>query len=70
MTDHTYTFVSGALPQQETDACAYAVRDVLDRKQNKMVSFTEAVSRGLIDKETGAYWDNKDNQTIYIGNLI
>ncbi|ELU02288.1 hypothetical protein CAPTEDRAFT_227872 [Capitella teleta] len=48
----------------------YAVHAVVDLKAKTRVSFTEAVRKGLISQETGAYWNNRDNESIYVGDAI
>merc|ERR1712226_1264415 len=42
----------------------FAVFGVLDRRKDKRVPFHEAAKQGLIDKEEGTYYDNKEGKTL------
>ena len=48
----------------------YAIHAVVDLLEKKRVTFSTAVKMGLIDQETGAYFDNKNKESIYIGDAI
>ena len=48
----------------------YAVRAVVDRRLKKTVTFHEAVKRGLIDKESGAFRDTVTGEKMYVGDAI
>ena len=48
----------------------YAVRAVVDLRTNKVISFQEAVAKGIIDKESGAFYNRKTNEKMYIGDAI
>lgn len=48
----------------------YAIRAVVDRKNKKTVTFDEAVRLGLVDRDTGAYYDNVTNEKLYIGDAL
>lgn len=51
-------FGYGAGTVQEEVLKTYAVHAVVDQKQKRKVAFHEAVTRGLIDKNTGEYINN------------
>ena len=48
----------------------YAIHSVVDQKAKSKVSFTEALKKNLIDRTTGAYYHNVDNEDIYVGDAI
>ena len=62
-----FWFPPGPIPKAEVEACAYAIRAVMDRRQKKTISFQDAVSRGIIDRESGAYKDTSNGKTMMIG---
>jgi len=43
--------------EPETGSKTYAVRAVVDRRHNATVTFHEAVKRGIIDRDSGAFLD-------------
>jgi len=47
----------------------YAVRAVVDRRQNKTVTFHDAVQRGIIDRESGAFLDTLTNEKVSMQTL-
>ena len=49
------------------ESSSYAVRAVMDRRTNRTLSFHDAVSRGIIDRDTGAYHDTKTGKSMLIG---
>ena len=49
---------------------SYAVRAVVDRAAKKTITFHEAVAKGIIDKETGAFKDTVTNEIMYVGDAI
>lgn len=57
-------------PEPEIISKTYAVRAVVDRRMKKTVTFHEAVRRGIIDKESGAYRDTLNNEKMYVGDAI
>ena len=46
---------TGPPPEPEVISKTYAVRAVVDRRLKKTVTFHEAVRRGIIDRESGAF---------------
>lgn len=48
----------------------YAIHAVVNLVEKKRVSFTEAVRSGLINQETGAYYDSRTDESMYIGEAI
>ena len=48
----------------------YIVRAVVDQRLRTVVPFHEAVSRGIIEKDTGAYVNNKTGEKMYVGDAI
>lgn len=60
----------GEKPETEVVTTTYAVRAVVDRKQKKTVTFNEAVRRGIIERDTGAYVDTLTGEKIYVGDAI
>lgn len=61
---------TGPEPEPEVVAKTYAVRAVVDRRQKKTVTFHEAVRRGIIDRESGAYKDTLTGDKMYVGDAI
>lgn len=60
----------GEQPEPEVISKTYAVRAVVDRRQKKTITFHEAVRRGIIDKESGAFKDTISNEKMYVGDAI
>jgi len=60
----------GDATEPEVVSKTYAVRGVLDRKANDTIPFQEAVKRGIINKETGAYKDTLSREEMYVGDAI
>jgi len=60
----------GEAPEPETVSKTYAVRAVVDRRQKKTVTFHEAVQRGIIDRESGAFRDTITGDKMYVGDAI
>ena len=60
----------GDQPEPEVISKTYAVRAVVDRRQKKTITFHEAVRRGIIDKESGAFKDTITNEKMYVGDAI
>jgi len=56
--------------EPEVVSKTYAVRAVVDRRQKKTVTFHEAVRRGIIDRDSGAYKDTLTGDTMYVGDAI
>ena len=56
--------------EQETSSTTYAVRAVVDRRQKKTVTFHEAVRRGIIDRDSGAFRDTLTGDRMYVGDAI
>lgn len=48
----------------------YAIHSVVDQKAKKTVSFSQAIRKGLLDKETGAYYHNVTGEYTYVGDAI
>jgi hypothetical protein len=61
---------TGPQPEPEVISKTYAVRAVVDRRQKKTITFHEAVRRGIIDRESGAYKDTQTGDKMYIGDAI
>ena len=49
---------------------AYAVRAVVDRRHKRTITFNEALRRGIIDKDSGAYKDTLTGDSMYVGDAI
>lgn len=60
----------GDAPEPEVVSKTYAIRAVVDRRQKKTITFHDAVRRGIIDKESGAFKDTITNEKMYIGDAI
>ena len=60
----------GDAQEPEVVAQSYAVRAVVDVRRKKVITFQEAVRQGIIDRDTGAYKDNKTGEVMYIGDAI
>ena len=56
--------------EPEYESKTYAVNAVVDQKLKKKVPFYEAVSRGLIDRDTGNYVNNVTGEKIYVAEAI
>ena len=56
--------------ESETVTKTYAVRAVVDRRNKTTVTFQEAVRRGILNKDTGAYHDTLTGDTMYVGDAI
>lgn len=61
---------SAPVSEPETVSKTYAIHGVVDQRRRAKVSFTQAVRSGLINKETGAYYHNTNNEYIYVGDAI
>jgi hypothetical protein len=61
---------TGEAPLPEVVAKTYAVRAVVDLRHKKIITFAEAVRRGIIDKESGAYKNTQTGETMYVGDAI
>lgn len=61
---------TGDVPEPETVVKIYAVRAVVDRRQKKTVTFHEAVRRGIIDRDSGAFRDTLTGDQMYVGDAI
>ncbi|ESO08150.1 hypothetical protein HELRODRAFT_190915 [Helobdella robusta] len=59
-----------SIPEPETIIKTYAVRAVVDRRLKKTVTFHEAVKRGLIDRDSGAFRDTVTGEYMYVGDAI
>lgn len=57
-------------PEPEVIRQSYAVRAAVDRKNKKIISFHDAVVRGIINKESGAFKDTSTGGSMYIGDAI
>lgn len=60
----------GEQPEAEVISTTYAVRAVVDRKEKKTVTFSEAVKRGIIEKDTGNFVDTETGEKLYVGDAI
>jgi hypothetical protein len=60
----------GEAPEPEVVSTTYAVRAVVDRRIKKVVTFQEAVRRGIIDRDSGAFKDTLTGDSMYIGDAI
>jgi hypothetical protein len=60
----------GEAPPPEVISKTYAIRAVVDRRQKKTITFHDAVRRGIIDKESGAFKDTSTMEKMYIGDAI
>lgn len=56
--------------EPETVIKKYAVRAVVDRRQNKTVTFHDAVRRGIIDRDSGSFRDTLTGDRMYVGDAI
>ena len=56
--------------EPEVISKTYAIHAVVDMLRKKRIPFTEAIKEGLIDQESGAYYDNKAKESMYIGDAI
>jgi len=54
----------------EYETKTYAINAVVDQKLQKPVPFVEAIRRGLIDRDTGNYVNNKTGEKIYATEAI
>ena len=54
----------------ELETRTYAIKYVLDQKRQTKVPFHQAVKRGLIDAETGNYYNNVTGEQIYLVDAI
>ena len=61
---------SGQNQEPEVISRTYAVRAVVDRRAKKTISFEEAVNRGIIDRDSGAYKDTLTGDKMYVGDAI
>jgi hypothetical protein len=61
---------TGETPEPEVVSKTYAVRAVVDRRQKKTVTFHEAVRRGIIDRDSGAFRDTLTGDKMYVGDAI
>ena len=59
-------------PEQQPEEVVkkYAVRAVVDRRNKKIITFQDAVSRKIIDKDAGTYYDTETAKSMYIGDAI
>lgn len=48
----------------------YAVHGVVDRARQKVVTFLDAMQRGIVDREAGTYQDTLTGQRMYVGDAI
>ena len=60
----------GDVPEPEEVSKKYAVRAVVDRRHKKIITFQAAVSRGIINKESGAFLDTLTGESMYVGDAI
>lgn len=56
--------------EPEIETKTYAVHAVIDMKNRNRVGFAEAVQQGLINSDTGAYFNNATGESVYIGDAI
>lgn len=61
---------SGDVPSPDVISTTYAVRGVLDRARQKVVTFLDAMRRDIVDRETGTYRDTLTGQRMYVGDAI
>ena len=62
-------FIGEAEPP-EVISQTYAVRAVVDTRYKRVITFADAVRRGIIDKESGAFKDTATGDTMYVGDAI
>ncbi|CAH1781428.1 unnamed protein product [Owenia fusiformis] len=55
-------------PEYETKT--YAVRAAVDQRLKKKIPFSMAVTRGVIDRDTGAYVNNVTHESMFAGDAI
>lgn len=60
----------GDHPEAESTTRTYAVHGVLDKKTNQKVSFADALSSGILDKESGEYVDNVTKDRLPVQDAI
>ncbi len=60
----------GALTGSEISTTTYAVRAVVDTRRKVTITFHEAVSQGIINRETGAFMDTSTGESMYVGDAI
>ncbi len=60
----------GEAPPPEEVSKTYAVRAVVDTRWKRTVTFSEAVRRGIIDKDSGAFKDTVTGDKMYVGDAI
>ena len=48
----------------------YAIHSVVDQRAKKTVTFSQAIRKGLLDRETGAYYHNITGEYTYVGDAI
>lgn len=56
--------------EAEIETKTYAVHAVIDMRRKNRVGFREAVEKGLINADTGAYINNDTGESVYIGDAI
>ena len=61
---------TGPAPEPEVISKTYVVRAVVDLRMKKIITFSEAVRRGIIDRESGAYRNTATGDTMYVGDAI
>ena len=60
----------GDVPEPEVISNTYAVRAVVDLRLKKVITFGEAVRRGIIDKDSGSYRNTLTGESMYVGDAI
>lgn len=60
----------GDHPEAESTTRTYAVHGVLDKKTNQKVSFADALSSGILDKESGEYVNNVTMERLPVQDAI
>ncbi|CAD5125553.1 DgyrCDS13756 [Dimorphilus gyrociliatus] len=63
-----YIVLSKQEPEESVEA--YAVRGVVDRKKVKVITFFEAVQKGIIDRDSGLFLDTSNGDKLYIADAI
>ena len=56
--------------EDELETRTYAIKCVLDQKRQTKVPFRQAMKRGLIDAETGNYYNNVTGEQVYLVDAI
>lgn len=61
---------SAPVTDPKSEIVTYAIHHVVDVKMMTKVTFTEAVRLGLLDTHTGAFYNTKTDENMYVGDAI